>query len=163
MHSPAAYFGLFPTIPTVSPFIRAKPTIKFLAKSGITSKKSLSSIICKWSKDTVKKTFYQWAVTCYLKDNISHVVGRCTFKWNDSVQAVHQSVPGVIALTYGSGFFIGKWQKIIESSQLQQHIYIVLVCSVCDTWHARVCLCPAKLFLGDVFICDCLYIFENNF
>lgn len=42
---PATYLGLFPTIPTVSPFILAKPTRRFLAKSGMISKKSLSSTI----------------------------------------------------------------------------------------------------------------------
>lgn len=42
---PAANLGLFPTIPTVSPFILANPIIRFLANSGIISKKSRSSII----------------------------------------------------------------------------------------------------------------------
>ncbi len=40
---PAACLGLFPTTPTVLPFIRPKPVMRFLAYKGISSKKSPSS------------------------------------------------------------------------------------------------------------------------
>ena len=61
-------------------------------------------------------------------------------------------------MTNRGRLFVGERQKVVESSELKQHVHVVFISTVSDPRNAGVRFGATEFFLGYIFVSDCLVI-----